>query len=324
MIKNLIVGAGQLGSRHLQGMLRYNHNFQSIYVIDPSAESLSISKLRAAEIEHNHQLFFQQDWENLPAEFDVVIVATNANVREQVINQLLLHCKVKFLILEKVLFSDLTAYNRVSELLKSNSVKTWVNHPSRMFSSYRILKELIGKNFVGAFQVTGGDWGLGCNGLHFVDFFEYLSDSTAETIDADWIDAEFLESKRKGFVEFTGTIKGKLANGSVFQITSLKGEPSAGTITLFGGENRFIIQESGTPAIYQMKKTERFEQKIIPFKMEFQSTLTTSLLHDLLSSGSCSLPGYEEARRTHELFIKALLIPYNKMLKSDNQILPIT
>lgn len=324
MIKNLIVGAGQLGSRHLQGILKYNNAAQTIYVIDPSLEALNISKSRAAEIDHIHQLFFQQDWDNLPETFDVVIVATNADVREKVINQLLSHNKVKYLVLEKVLFTDLLAYQRVSKILKSNSVNTWVNHSRRMFNSYRELQGLIGGNFLGTFQVTGGNWGLGCNGLHFLDFFEYLSGSKIETIDADWVDFELLESKRKGFVEFTGTLKGKLANGSGFQVTSLKGEPSAGTIAIFDSENRFIIQESGTPAIYYMKKSDGFKQNIIPCTMEFQSSLTTKLLEDLLSSGSCNLPAYEEAKQTHELFIGALLQAYNSIQKTDTHILPIT
>lgn len=319
-----IIGAGQLGSRYLQGILNYKRQAQKIYVIDPSLDSLKISKVRASEIEHNHQLFFQQDWNNLPATFDVVIVATSANVREQVINQLLAQYNVDYLILEKVLFTDFMAYQRVSELLKSKSIKTWVNHPRRMFNSYHELKNIIGENFIGTFQLTGGNWGLGCNGLHFLDIFEYLSGSKLEIIEADWVDSEMLESKRKGFVEFTGTLKGKLANGSNFQVTSLHGEPSAGTITIFDGENRFIIQESGTPAIYHMKKSDGFKQNIIPFTMEFQSSLTTKLLEDLFSTGSCNLPTYEEAKQTHELFIKALLKPYNKSHKTDNHILPIT
>ena len=145
-----------------------------------------------------------------------------------------------------------------------------------------------------------------------------------ETIDADWVDAEILESKRKGFVEFTGTLKGKLANGSVFYVTSLKVEPSAGTIAIFNSENRCIIQESGTPAIYQMKKSDGFKQNIIPFEMEFQSSLTTKILEELLSGGGCNLPTYEEAKQTHELFIKALLKPYNMLQNTVNHILPIT
>lgn len=324
-MKNIaIIGSGQLGSRHLQGMLRYNSDQLTVYIIDPSRESLDISFARANEIKHPHLLTFKDDWNNLPEIFDIVIVATSANVREQVINQLLSQYKVEYLILEKVLFTDLMAYQRVSELLKSKSTKTWVNHPRRMFISYHELKNILGKNFIGTFQLTGGNWGLGCNGLHFIDFFEYLSGSKLEIIDADWVDSEILESKRKGFVEFTGTLKGKLSNGSVFQVTSLKGEPAAGTIAIIDSENRFIIQESGSPAIYQMKKSDGFKQSILPFTMEFQSSLTTKLLEELFSGGNCNLPTYEEAKQTHVLFIKALLKPYNKSHKTDTHILPIT
>jgi len=320
----LLIGAGQLGSRHLQGVLRYNHVLLNIYVVDPSSDSLSISKSRAAEVEHNHEVIFQQDWENLPNEFEVVIVATNSNVREQVINQLLLRCDVKYLILEKVLFTNLDAYQRVSKLLSSNAVKTWVNHPRRMFSSYLELKKMLGDNFIGNFQVTGGNWGLGCNGLHFLDLFEYLTGSKTEILDSDWIDNELLESKRQGFVEFTGTIKGKLSNGSEFYISSLKGEPSAGTITIFDGGNRYVVQESGSSSIYQMKKSDGFKQNIFPFTMEFQSSLTTSILNNLLSSGTCNLPSFEEAKQTHEIFIKALLKTYQTIQRSNNSNLPLT
>lgn len=324
MINNLIVGAGQLGSRHLQGMLKYSINPQSIFIIDPSLDSLNIAKNRAAEIENNHQVFYQQDWDNLPLVFDVVIIATNANVREEVLMQLLQNFKVKYLILEKVLFTDLSAYKRVSNILKHYSVKTWVNHPRRMFSSYQQLKELIGDSFNGTFSATGGNWGIGCNGLHLIDFFEYISGSYTESLDADWIDSKILESKRKGFIEFTGTLKGKLANGSVFQISSLKGESSDITITICNNESRYIIQESGISGIYQMKKYEEFKLNIFPFSMEYQSNLTTALVNDLLSLGDCKLPKYEEARRTHELFINALLKQYNLFTQTNNRILSIT
>jgi hypothetical protein len=324
MMQNLIIGAGQLGSRHLQGMLKFNRCKQVIYVVDPSAEALDISRFRAKEIEHNQQIYFQQHWENIPKNLDLVIIATNADVREQIINQLFMVSEVNYLILEKVLFTDLMAYKRVSELLKTKSVKTWVNHPRRMSDSYLKLKQLIGHNSIGTYQVTGSNWGLGCNGLHFVDLFEFLSGSKIKNMDAEWIDSEILNSKRIGFVEFTGTIKGKLANGSVIQITSLREEPSAGTIAIFNSENRFIIQESGTAAIYYMKKSEAFKKNIIPFRMELQSSLTTKILNDLMISKSCNLPIFEDAKQTHELFMSTLLEVFNRTQKTNSHILPIT
>lgn len=326
MINNLIIGAGQLGSRHLQGMLKYDKQLQTIYVIDPSEDALNISKSRASEVKHNHKLIFQQDWNDLPNAFEVVIIATSSNVREKVITQLLKVYEVKYLILEKVLFNDLESYNRIHDLLKSNSVKTYVNHPRRMFQSYKDLKKSIGDTFVGSFQLTGGDWGIGCNGLHFIDLFQFISGAKVESIDSEWVDANLLESKRKGFVEFTGTLKGKLENGSTFQVTSLVGDPVSATITIFDAENRYIIQESGNPTIYSFSKADSFALQSTPFDVEFQSNLTSRLMNDLLEIRFCSLPTFEEAKHTHMLFIEALLKRYNKSAnaENDNKILPIT
>ena len=69
----LIVGAGQLGSRHLQGALKVLVPID-VFVIDPSNESLAIAAQRATEIDHNHTIKYQTDWNNLPAIFDIVII----------------------------------------------------------------------------------------------------------------------------------------------------------------------------------------------------------------------------------------------------------
>ena len=42
-IKVLIVGGGQIGSRHLQGALKSTHRL-SITIVDPSLSSLELSK----------------------------------------------------------------------------------------------------------------------------------------------------------------------------------------------------------------------------------------------------------------------------------------
>ena len=58
-MKNIvIVGSGQLGSRHLQGVLKYNKEKLAVYVMDPSQDALEVSKERATEVDHNHELHF--------------------------------------------------------------------------------------------------------------------------------------------------------------------------------------------------------------------------------------------------------------------------
>ena len=319
----LIIGAGQLGSRHLQGVLKSSMPME-VFVIDPSIDSLNIAQQRANEIKNKHDLHFNTDWINLPGSFDLVIVATNADIREKVVTQLFENYKVGSLVLEKVLFQELDSYKRVGDLLSKHEISAWVNHPRRMFKSYKLLKGLLNPYTPKVYQVVGGNWGLGCNSLHFIDLIVYLSESRVNNMDADWLSDTILESKRAGYVEFTGTIKGLLENGSIFIITSLEGEPSSTTFTIFDTDNRFVIQEGGTPQIYHYKKAHAFNLESFPFVMEFQSDLSTRLVSDLFERGTCDLPSYDEARQTHEIFIAALLNKYNKIGGLQSHILPIT
>lgn len=320
--KILIIGAGQLGSRHLQGTLKVLIPID-VFVIDPSNESLAIAAQRATEVDHNHNIKYQTDWNNLPATFDIVIIATNSNIREKVINQLLENHRVRLLVLEKVLFPEIKAYIRVDELLNKHCIPTWVNHPRRMFDSYLDLKKNL-TNSPKVFQVTGGNWGLGCNGLHFIDLFSFLSSSKVCSIDTQWVDDDIQKSKRKGFIEFTGTVKGTLDDNSIFIVSSLQGEPSATTITIFDNSNRYIIQEGGTSGIYSFKKENNFKCDINKFEIEYQSSLSSKLVLQLLEKATCDLPTFKEACNSHIPFIEKLLYKYNSTTKITNQILPIT
>ncbi len=319
----LIIGSGQLGSRHLQGLVKYSGQLE-IYVLDPSIDSLKVAEERENEIIHNHEVIYTQSWEALPDFFDIVIVATNANIRESVIRKLLEHHKVRFLILEKVLFQELGAYQRVNDLLVQHNVITYVNHPRRMFESYNNLKLKIETNSQSVFTVVGGNWGIGCNALHLLDLFVYLSGKKLQDVNVDSIEDDLLESSRKGFVEFTGTLTGHLIDGSFFSLSSFKGESSSISVAIFSNEQRFIIQEGGTPQIYEFEKKNLFNCKSDAFKVQYQSELTTNIVVGLLENDFCSLPTYDEARHTHELFLRMMLDKYNKITGLQTTILPVT
>lgn len=323
MKTSLIIGAGQLGSRHLQGLVKYSGQLE-VYVLDSSIDSLKVAEERENEITHNHEVIYTQTWEVLPDFFDIVIVATSANVRESVIRKLLEQHKVCFLILEKVLFQELGAYQRVDDLLVQHNVITYVNHPRRMFKSYNNLKLKIETNSQSVFSVVGGNWGIGCNALHLLDLFVYLSGKKLQGVNADSIEDKLLESSRKGFVEFTGTLTGHLTDGSFFSLSSLKGELSSISVTIFNNEQRFLIQEGGTPQIYEFEKKNFFNCKSDAFKVQYQSELTTNIAVGLLENDFCSLPTYDEARHTHELFLRTMLEKYNKITGLSTTILPVT
>jgi len=318
MKKCLIIGAGQLGSRHLQGLLKQSTS-QSIYVVDPSVTSIELSKQRASEIEHSHQLTWCKSISEIPNEIDLAIVATSANVRKNVIEQLLNHSRIEFLILEKVLFQKIEEYEFTKNLLEEKVQATWVNHPRRMFSCYEYIKKEIEKSDgTLSMQVTGNNWGLACNGLHLLDLFQFLAKHSVVEIKNDWVDKNCFQSKRAGFIEFYGTIKAKTKANDTCVITSSEGDPTALKISISKGEKHWTIQEGSTIMVSSNDGT------IENFSMQYQSELSCTLANKLFEENTCTLPTYNESDAVHRLFIESFLEVYNSGLELKTDILPIT
>lgn len=323
MIKSLIIGAGQLGSRHLQGLLKFEMK-QLIYVLDPSEKSLGIAKERAREVKNNHNLIYLNDWVQLPNDFDLVIVATGAKVRSRVVIKLLMDFKVKNLVLEKILFQDVNSYAEISELIRRTKTSTWVNHPRRMFKHYQEIKKVISLSEENVrFQVYGGNWGLACNGLHFVDLFSFLSDSEVEHINFDGVN-EIVDSKRVNNIEFIGSIKGEFKNKSDFHISSIDGLYSDITVCVFTKSNRWIIQEGAAQKVIHLDGGINFSETITTYDAEFQSSLTTRIINDILTEEKTTLPTYDQASSSHIPFIKSALNTYTRITGIKASIIPIT
>lgn len=58
MYNIIIIGAGQLGSRHLQGVLKSTYAL-NVTVVDPSEESLNTARERAEKISIKSRLWIQ-------------------------------------------------------------------------------------------------------------------------------------------------------------------------------------------------------------------------------------------------------------------------
>lgn len=319
----LLVGVGQLGSRHLQGLLKSNYNLQ-IYVLDPNPSSLELAKDRSNEINHNQKIFFSDSWNLIPRFYDLAIIATNSNVREAIVLKIINEFSVKNLILEKILFPTVEAYTNVNNALKEKKINIWVNHPRRMINLYKQIRNIVSENKdVINFSVIGGNWGLACNGLHFIDLFQYLSSSKVTEIFSDSIDNELIESKRKGYFEFSGSIFGKSENNSFFSITASNENVSPIIITINSNSNQWIIKESNNPFYikYNQDKDKITKEK---FDFPFQSNLTTTIANSILSNDNLELPTYLEAEKNHQLFISIFLKKYIEISKIDTKTCPIT
>lgn len=322
----VIIGAGQLGSRHLQGVLKCKWKLD-VWVVDPNEDSLYTAKLREAEVDHSNVVTYVKSLDKLPIDLDVVIVATNSNVRAQLVKDLVNERVVKHLILEKVLFQKVSDYDEIETLLKKKGIPTYVNHPRRLQSFYQELQKEIKDSSIKQIICYGQNWGLACNGLHLIDLVAFLKKENIQNLCLKELDTDILESKRAGYIEVTGKMTGKTISGMDFSITSSSAvddivEPIS--ISIFTPEKRFFIQEGAITYVSRSEKANSFETKVASYPMKFQSELSGIVVSDLLEHGETGLPTLAEASATHKLFISQL----NKFLfpnsNDKDQVCPIT
>ena len=239
-----VIGAGQLGSRHLQGILRLDATCE-IHVVDPSIPSLEIARQRASEVpEHTrHRLFFHQTIDALPDFLNYAIVATTADVRLPVLRVLLQNRTVSNLLLEKVLFQRKEDYAAAGEILEEAGTQAWVNCPRRAFPIYKTLQAFFDDDILRHMDVRGGEWGLGCNAIHFIDLIALMTGGNPEQISTQFLYPYLIDSKRKGFKEFIGTLSGNCGTAS-FSLTAMPDISAPLLITFRGRLKSCIVDES--------------------------------------------------------------------------------
>lgn len=313
-----IIGAGQLGSRHLQGLKKAQVPM-NIYVLDASKEALAICEQRYNEIPENKfvkQILFTTQWESLPHNIDIAIVATGSKPRCAIIHELVENHLCNQLILEKFLFPKMSQYDEISNLFRQNKVQAWVNCSRRYFDGYHNLKQLLINDGPIHLVMEGKNWGLCCNSIHFIDLFAYLSGAKQINFDCSGIDPEIYESKRSGYIEMTGTIKGTADNGSTLQISSYaeyNGNVSMTVksqhhdVEIFEGQNKMVI--------------DGVEHEM---NMTFQSNLTGKYIEELLSTKTLPLATYDESANLHIQILPHFQEIYNKTTGTQSDLCPIT
>ena len=241
-----IIGAGQIGSRHLQALKRIDRNV-AISVIDKNAQSLKLSQERFEEVGFNvhiQKVSYSEKLNSLDHDVDIAIVATNADVRRRVVEQLLQHAQVRFLILEKVVFQSNADFEVIIDLLNAKKIKTWVNCPRRMYPFYQEMKKRFYADEHIVFNLFGGGWGLACNSIHFLDLFSYITGNNRILLNGSGLDRSIQQHKRQGFKEFTGILRGTTDNGSAISLLDYHGTVTPSIIHIHGKNSSFIIFEN--------------------------------------------------------------------------------
>lgn len=314
MIRVGIIGVGALGERHLQSVLHLGEQVQ-VWAVESRME-------RIDELRGNYQeVNFFDSIQELPKKLDVVVIATSSNVRRTVFEELLKTVEISYIVFEKVLFQKIEDYTYVAEELKKHHIRAWVNCARREWPSYqKVQKEITASREV-SISVVGGEWGLACNGIHMLDLVQFLERNRCEIVNAN-LKNEVVESKRKGFFEVYGSLNGTCGPNGVYQITCMKESALPIQIDVQTDRARYCISEQ-----YQIMRVSRecnqWEEEIEEFPIMYQSQLTEHVVLELMETGTCFLPDFQESMELHQKFLATLLEVFEKN-GMEKGICPIT
>ena len=306
-----IIGAGQIGSRHLQG-LAGSLKQMKIYLIDPNNDALSLAKQRFQEIENFAQksILCHNNIDHLPKKIDLGIIATTANVRREIIELILDNCKINNLILEKIVFQNPDDFVPIKKLFIENKVKSWVYCGRRSSLFYQNLKkELIQKKI--SITVKGNEWGLACNGIHMIDLFVFLTESSDIEIDISGLENIIFNSKRSGFKELRGIIEIENSRGDTLKLIDSNKLDDSFKIFINTNDQKYDIFETKN-FMLRYKLGDQPTQEHI--EIEKVSKLTGNIVDKILENGKSDLPSFNECMEYHIPMLDA----FNKHISKVN------
>ncbi|MBC3229579.1 Gfo/Idh/MocA family oxidoreductase [Serratia fonticola] len=302
----LLIGVGKLGVRHLQAIQKINIPAK-IQVVDNSIDSLQLAKEISDSSEKSSTIktiTFLRNISDVEGEIDVCIIATSANVRLNIMKELLSLTKVNNFLLEKVLFQSLTQLHEAINLLKSKGAKAWVNCPRRMYDFYKDLKVVLdGDEFV-SLKVCGSEWGMACNSIHFIDLWAFLSKDAKYNLKCTKLEPVIYESKRPGFMEVYGILTGSSKN-SYFELICTHADKVSLEIEIETNNHHVLINE----VFSNMRVTDKRNDSFVDEKISipFQSNLTNIFCENLLSQQEPELVCFSESACLHEAYLESLL-----------------
>ena len=297
----------------------------TVHLVDISDESLKIAKERFFQVyKYNFkriELKCHKSINDLSEKIDLAIVATNSDVRSEVIREVTQKKVVKNFLLEKVLFQTADEYFLIDDILRGKDIPTWVNCCMREKDFYKKLKTKLNLDKKIQMKVAGSLWAMGSSSIHFIDLFSYLTGcNDFDFIDCD-LDKNFINSKRAGFKEFSGRLIGKNSQGHSLTLCRDDGNDPY-RIDIINGPKKHEITDCIDHVVYKYFDGEK--ESIENVEIPFQSQTTHQLVQQIINNGCCDLINYHDSMNLHLPLIRILIHHMQEITGEMIKVCPIT
>ena len=305
MVSVAIVGCGGIGSRHVQGAAKVP-DVGRIQCVEIDDEKIAMSKERLKEISHDKQINFYKKIADLEGNIDICIIATPSAVRKKVLFDVIEQTRVKYFILEKVVFQKEGDFKLAIEAFRSRGIKCWVNCHSRAEQRYRYIKNNIAKDKeLKIDALYPPSFNLASSMIHCLDLFCFFRDNYCIEIDLSGIDKEPYDSKHLNCLEFKGTIVARNELGD--RITIKQGDVSAQTYIIKNGDSQYFSSEDTDSFTVETPSSK----DVFSSKFLWQNSLTNLYIRDIINNDECALPTLEESFEIHKAMFKNIRKHFN-------------
>jgi len=291
----LVVGFGMMGCRHVQALLQNKEKFK-VHVLEPSAENVETNTARIGA--KTEDCCWYSKLNEVPT-VDLAIVATSSAPRFNIVKALI-ESGCKFFLLEKIVFQSEDQFREVMELMAVNNVKAYCNFVNRYFGAYNDIKKELSTTAPVEVLVYGNAFGMGCNAIHYIDIFQYLTANNNLRIDSASVSKFDIENRRGSqYNEFTGTLKLINSKGDKISIIADPDFLGGVSINVRQGKKEYLLSEQ-SQKYYTIGEgsNEKKDFTIIP-----TSRLSDKIVLEILE-GNCRLTTLEETRQSHLLLFE--------------------
>ena len=327
-----VIGAGQLGSRYIQGLAGCEVSLD-IHAQDPDSQALREAELRWQEAmpPERHRISFHHDSSMIPSDIDVAVVSTTAGVRPAAMEEFVAGREVRYWIIEKVIAQGLHDLERVVGAI-DGAKGAWVNTWLRATPWYHRLRDLSVGRSPWRFEAVGRSWGMGCNAMHLLDFCSWWTGRKLIIVETDGLDSAWWPAKRRGFHEPSGRLVARYEDGSSLTLRAEAPAIIDGSRLPAGLDDleHLVIEGVGDRWEVAGPFSEEGAQalgsggRILNGRIEYQSERTVGLVDGVLADGRCGLPTLIESINSHRLYLGAMIAHWNAVTGQDVDRVPIT
>tara|TARA_Y100000996_G_C22530827_1_gene646378 strand:- start:820 stop:1770 length:951 start_codon:yes stop_codon:yes gene_type:complete len=292
--KILLVGCGNIGFRHLEGLLKTNISLD-IIIIEQSNQKIIDQKKKIKKIKFiNKKIYFYNNYLIKKFKFDLVICATNSYKRYDLLKKLVTKFNFSKIIIEKLAFQNIFMFEKAIQLFKKKKIKCWINCPRREQKIYKFIKKENKNNKKLFIEVVGKRWNLASNSIHFFDLFYFLNEKETY-FNENEEKLRIIKSKHQNFLELTGKFSIRYGNFAIFLNDQKKSSDII--VKIKTSKMKYSINET-KQIVKFYSKNKVFEKKIRIFK---QSQLSKILIEKIINEEKIILPTIYEAYLSHKL-----------------------